>query len=71
MRVSAIDDDVTRFHVRSEELDEMINSRTSLDEKNDLARFLESGTQVLDLCTLDIRSCMTGYEIHERGGKSG
>jgi hypothetical protein len=71
MRVSAIDDDVARFHVRSEEFDEVINGWTSLDEKNDLARFLEARTQVLDLGTLDFRSCMIGYEMHEKGGTVG
>ena len=58
MRVSAIDDDVTRFHVRGEQLNEVIDSRASLDEKDDLARFFESRTQFIDLGTLNLRACM-------------
>ena len=68
MRVSAIYDGVTRFHMGSEEFNEVINGWTSLDEKNDLARFLESRTQVLDLGALDFRACTIGYEMHEKRG---
>jgi hypothetical protein len=62
MRISAIDDDVTRFHVRGEQLNEVIDSRASLDEEDDLARFFEPRTQFGDLGTLNLRACVIGCD---------
>ena len=46
--VTTIDDDIARLEVGDELLDEGVNCRTSLDEKDDFARALELGTELLD-----------------------
>ena len=48
MGVTTINDDIARLEVRDELLDEGVNCRTSLDEKDDFARALELGTELLD-----------------------
>ena len=55
MGVTTIDDDIARLEMRDELLDEGVNCRTSLDEKDDFARALELGTELLDRpCALDL-----------------
>ena len=48
MGVTTIDDDIARLEMRDELLDEGVNCRTSLDEKDDFARALERGTELLN-----------------------
>ena len=58
VRVTAVNDDVTLLEVRQELLNEGIDGRTSLDEKDDLARTLQLGAELLDrVSTLDVRAC--------------
>jgi len=55
VRVTTIDDDVTLLQVGLELLDETVDSRTSLDEEDDLARALEFCAEFLDgVCTLNV-----------------
>ena len=55
MRVSTVDNDVASLEVGLELLDEVIDSLTSLDEKNDLARALKLGNEFFNrVSPLDI-----------------
>ena len=48
VRVTAVNDDVTLLEVRQELLNEGIDGRTSLDEKDDFAGALELGNELLN-----------------------
>lgn len=48
VRVTTVDDDVTRLEVRYELLDESVDGITSLDEQDDFTRGLELGNELLD-----------------------
>ena len=55
VRVTTVNDDVTRFEVRDELLNESIDGGTGLDEEDDLAGTLELGAELLDrVGTLDL-----------------
>jgi hypothetical protein len=59
--VTTIDDDITLLQVGLELLNEAVDSRTSLDEKNDLARALEFSAELLDrVCALDLGAYSEG-----------
>jgi hypothetical protein len=53
--VTAVDDNITLFEVRLEELDEVIDGLASFDEEDDFARTLQLGNELLDrVRTLDV-----------------
>jgi hypothetical protein len=55
VRIAAIDDDVALLEVRLKLVDEVVNSLASLDEKDDLAGFLELAAKLFNrMCTLDV-----------------
>ena len=55
VRVATIDDDVTLLEIWFELFDEVIDSRTGFDQKDDLSWFFEFGAQFLDgMSSLDI-----------------
>ena len=69
VRVTAVNDDVTRFEVGDKLLDEGIDGSTSLDEKDDLAGTLELGGELLDrVSTLDVRAYATRSQLREARG---
>ena len=53
MAVAAVDDDVTRLEDRQELLDEVIDSLTGLDQKQDLSGSLEVVGKFLDAVASD------------------
>ena len=59
MGVTTIDDDVTRLEMGDELANEVIDSRASLDEKNDFTRSLEFFAELLYReCTDDVGACL-------------
>ena len=57
MGVTTVDDDIARLEVGDELLDEGVNCRTSLDEKDDFAGALKLSNKLLDgPCALNLRS---------------
>lgn len=48
VRVTTVDNDVTRLEVRDELLDESVDGRTSLDEQDDFTGALELGNELLN-----------------------
>ena len=69
VRVTAVNDDVTRLEVGDKLLDEGIDGSTSLDEKDDLAGTLELGGELLDrVSTLDVRTYATRSQLREARG---
>lgn len=48
VRVTTVNDDITLLHVGQELVNEGIDSRASLDKKDDLARALQLGAKLLD-----------------------
>ena len=55
VRVSSIDDDVSLLEVRFKLTDEVVDSLTGLDEKDDLARSLQLGAKFLNGVSTDDR----------------
>lgn len=53
VRVTSIDDDVALLEVRLKLLDERVDSRASLDEKDDFAGRLELGAELFDRVSAD------------------
>ena len=58
VRVTTVNDDVALLEVRYELLDESVDSRTGLDEEDDLARALELRNKLLNrVRALDLGAC--------------
>ena len=63
VRVTAIDDNVSRLEVRDELLDELVDGRTGLHEEDDLARALELLAELLNRPGTDnVGACMETEE---------
>ena len=60
VRVTTVNDDVALLKMRRKLVDESVDSRTGLDEEDDLARALELGNKLLDrVCALDVGAYAT------------
>ena len=67
VRVAAVDDDVALLEVRDELLDESVDSGTSLNEEDDLARALQLLAKLLDAPgALNVRAFATVLSARER-----
>ena len=67
MGVTSVDDDVALLEVGNKLLDELVDSRASLDEKDNFAGALELGAELLDRPGAnDVGACMS-----EKTGVSG